>query len=65
MIHTFSIIIETFDDPVSAADAEELRQEIIGNLCYEASALGILAVTVAPITGVQRQHLIGETEDHV
>lgn len=65
MIHTFSVTIETGDTryPDFASDDLAIADEIEGMLAYKAWKYGVLSAKVAPITGLHRQHLIGETED--
>lgn len=65
MIHTFSVTIETFEgSPFTSEQHEQLLQsEVLSSLSYESGPLGIQSVKVTPITGIQRQHLIGENDD--
>lgn len=64
MIHTFSVVVEN-DSEVNRPTIELDLLEGADNFGIVRFSAGIISVKVAPITGLHRQHLIGESEDHV
>jgi hypothetical protein len=57
MIHTFSVTVETDDD---VATLERLMTNVHADIEWDWPTISI---KVAPITGIQRQHLIGELDN--
>lgn len=60
MIHTFSVTVETNDSLPKVSDAFAIAKGIEWDVMNDVS---VVSVQVKVITGLHRQHLIGETED--
>jgi hypothetical protein len=64
MIHVFSVVVETDDKHIDAPNTQAIANEIQSSLEWGGEyTSGIEHVKVAPITGLHRQHLMGEDEN--
>ena len=62
MIHTFSVTVETDSEVIRPTIELDLLQGA-DNFGLQWFGAGVLSVQLHPITGIQRQHLIGELDN--
>lgn len=62
MIHVFSVVVETDDDVRCPSFALDLRENA-DTFGIQSFSCGVQSLRIEPITGLHRQHLIGENDE--